>query len=148
MRDCPLPDIVVASFQDPPKHAWLAEGEACRAPLTQASDGQPPVCGAEASRGSLLSLFLPIAGICFLVRRSGTAGQEWTAEPGLRRRLANGYPPTAVRGRYSGRGPLRTASRPSPWTPPETTPGWSGMGQMIVACRGAGITRGAIQARW
>jgi hypothetical protein len=48
-RNCPLPDIVVSAFADAPKHAWLAEGEACRAPLTTLADGQPPPCGADAT---------------------------------------------------------------------------------------------------
>ena len=47
-RNCPLPDLVVSSFADAPKYAWLAEGEACVAPLTTATDGQPPPCGAGA----------------------------------------------------------------------------------------------------
>ncbi len=32
-RNCPLPDIVVSAFAEAPKHAWLAEGDACLTPL-------------------------------------------------------------------------------------------------------------------
>ena len=47
-RNCPLPDIVVSAFAEAPKHAWLAEGDACLSRLTDAADGQPPPCGTDA----------------------------------------------------------------------------------------------------
>jgi hypothetical protein len=64
-RNCPLPDIVVSSFADAPKHAWLAEGEACRVPLSNASDGQPPPCGADAAALDISAhglLRIPLSG--------------------------------------------------------------------------------------